>query len=341
MFDVSGLWVALKSLTYGYEGENTTQNEWIWVKDPMADYCPDPSLLAEEIDNVRQNGKRIRARNIIRAHCQGLIYKLSPEDRLTLEQVCLPCDVLSSLVREYVSVFGDDWKEYLIERYDIEDFKTNWESTEYSKGVTGHLISLASCAANDTSVNGLTERQLCDIIWSLRVSLKNMIEIELGRLLTGRELIQLTERIMNTAVGYLELHLLTAKNIGQTTDSYGVLPARWTQEKEAEEARLLQLKQDGKVDFGYHKSVDDFSYSIDMKARAESLDRVLFDSSKVDCSYHTPINQFGYSVDMKTRCRQVEQILMERLGLASEPVVVETIVDFKQARQALGDFFNR
>ena len=230
-------------MTYGHEGETAPISGWTWVKDPVLQYYyeQDQNRLTDEIDNIQKNGGRIRARNIIRAHCQGLICKLKREDRDLLERVHLPCDVLSSMVRSYITSSGEDWRSYLVDRYNIEDFRCNWYSSEYSKGIVGHIISLASCAANDSSVNGFTERQLCDILWAVRISLKNMVESELGRALSRKDLILLTELIMNTGSEYLELHLATAKNFKAVDANYGKLPEKWEAEERLEQERLAQI----------------------------------------------------------------------------------------------------
>lgn len=276
MFDVVGLWEVLKSMTCGYEGE-TPINGWTWVKDPVLQhyYDQDQTRLSDEINSIQKNGGRIRARNIIRAHCQGLICKLKMEDRDLLERTHLPCDVLSSMVRSYITEAGEDWRVYLVDRYNIEDFRCDWYGSEYSKGIVGHLISLAGCAANDSSVNGFTERQLCDILWAIRISLKNMVEIELAKALSRKDLILLTELVMNTSSKYLDLHLETARNFKSVGDNYGKLPKRWEKEVRQEEKRLVQLKADGLIDGRYNDEISDFSYTIDMAARSATVDGFL------------------------------------------------------------------
>lgn len=267
---LSGVWDYLSNLTKPYEGETeeTLEKEWDWVESATEEYCNQltKDQIRKDLLNLKFNGKMIRSRNIIRRHCQSLIYALSDEERETLLDVKIPLDSLSCLMKKFVEIIIPKWQNCL--RAGFPDYKeffsANWQEGKYEKNVSGHLIALASCASRSINISGLDERRLCDIMWSIRLALKSVIISEIKRDLDSTELNGLTNIITPVMSVYLNMHLDTANALKKTIKLMGNLPERWREEDLNETIRLEEIKLRGAD--GAYKDGD-----IDKFVKGESL----------------------------------------------------------------------
>lgn len=320
---VSDLWDSLRSITNPYEGEiedNTINEDWNWIKDPVIELYQRRALtqITEEVEKLKKDGKRIKSRNVIRAKCQSLIYSLTHEERLILEHTKLPCDTLGSLVRTFVKNVSKQWQLYLITEFpkNAVFFTEAWSEEKYEKNTSGHLVALATCAANVVSVEGMTERQLCDIMWSLRIALKAIITIEINRELNQFEMQKLTDQVVEVIDVYLKLHLETATLVQSSMDKVGLLPEKWREEVVVEEARIEELKKNDQIDHAFKEGpIDPFN-----------KDTIYVDT-----------NEFNKRKDI------ISDMLQTRINpKKSEPIIVERdeqSIDFQNARTKLEKLF--
>jgi len=247
---MSDLWNVLSSITYGYEGEKYEDTGWDWVRDPVIEYIDknNEKNIRKEIESINNRGDGIRVRNIIRAICQSALCKESHKTRVLIQNVYLTPDMLSSIVRQVINEKGEKWKDCISRSFNID---IKWESSQYEKNLYGQMISLASCASNTCTSNGLTERELCDIVWSIFLSLKATISIELCRRLTKKEMIMISHIVCECVPSYLNLYIQTVENVKNTIDKQGILPKKWQKEKQLNDIKIKTMKENREIEHSY------------------------------------------------------------------------------------------
>ena len=261
---LSSVWNFLCNISKPYEGESPEKIEnelvskdWSWVLNPEDEKMLNlrNQQIQQEIQNLQRNRKLIRSRNVIRAHCQTLICSLPEEKRIILEQRRLPMNTLCSIIRNLVETLAPKWQKKLAESFPEHHafFEKDWTEQKYEKNLHGQLIALPTCASRSIAQEGLNERRLCDVVWSIRVTLKSIISMELQRSLTPRELHGIDHFFPEAVRMYFGMYVESIVAIGDTAERLGILPELYKSQDEREEIRLKELKLAGKVDAKYNK----------------------------------------------------------------------------------------
>lgn len=262
---ISNLWGYLSNASKPYEGEKMQEDldqEWDCVLGPTDEINEKCSKISkarilEEIQFLKKN--LIKTRNvIIRQKCQSLFLTLSDSDRILLENVKLPNDTLVSINRKFIISAIPKWQECLNQSFsEVEKLKEmNWYESKYSKNVEGQLVSIASKSSSILHVNGLNERNLCDIMWSITLSLTTIISEFIDRRLDTTEIEGVTRLILPIIKIYLKMYTETVYSLHKTLERVGKLPEKWKKEDDEEQKRLEKIKEEG-VDASFKDGFND------------------------------------------------------------------------------------
>lgn len=272
----NNIWNYLHNLSSSYEGEienDSIAHDWEWILDPHDKRFQEQyrETIKDELHRLQIKGKMIKSRNIIRGKCQSLICNLDNETRLLLTTVKLPSDNLGSILRSYINTVSPYWQQFCMVNFPEHQhfFSHIWHESRYSKNTCGQILSLAHCAALSVQQCGLQERQLCDIIWAIRVGLKSIIVNEIGYNLDIRTSNDLNEQLIKTIHIYLDLYIESVHQIGKSLEKMGNLPQKWADEDKIHMDDMRRVKEEG-VDASFNDGpMDKYDNTIPLITKNE------------------------------------------------------------------------
>lgn len=194
-----------------------------------------------------------------------------------LETVPLLASERSKLLRDIINQFSDEWLSFIgqtifpaknqviqqdkpttdtTESIDINQttehstystFIENYTETQYSKNITGALVSMGFLASHGSG-EVLTAQVLGDILWSWWTTLRKSIEEIVSYEISANVLEMLAKEIIKAGPVIARVWYETVCNSQKATEVSGILPEKWRQNESAETQRLNQLRAVGLVD---------------------------------------------------------------------------------------------
>eukprot|EP00019_Armaparvus_languidus_P002779 CAMPEP_0168600642 /NCGR_PEP_ID=MMETSP0420-20121227/12907_1 /TAXON_ID=498008 /ORGANISM="Pessonella sp." /LENGTH=384 /DNA_ID=CAMNT_0008638775 /DNA_START=36 /DNA_END=1187 /DNA_ORIENTATION=+ len=206
------------------------------------------SEISKELRNLQNHSLYKIGRRPLRKLAQIYLDKTSEAENIYLKQT-LDASKRTAIVRETVTSYATLWLEQLKPIFEndtkFENFKENFHTTEYSKGVVGAMVDSAAMAS--LSENGLDSKTLGDMSYILIRTLSKEIQTvnDLQRkhvdCLIKNIVIPFDEKVIQLWSKTAKISAIGSKNEGNLTE-------KWKKEEKEKRLKIREYVREHGVD---------------------------------------------------------------------------------------------